>query len=125
MWERNRKLFEHIKELKDRCGEAGHPLIIVLAGRAGTRRWLMRNGRDERRTCIMCGTEEVGALATGFVSRFLLRRAKWKFERLNGHITRTFRDPEWYFETASIIKHFSFSTHVVLHHAFPGPVRCA
>jgi hypothetical protein len=67
----------------------------------------------------MCGTEEVGTLATGFLFRFLLRRAMWKFERLKGHITRTFSDREWYFETVSFIRDFSFSTDVVLHHAFP------
>ncbi len=120
VWEHQRKLSEQIKALKDKCGaEAGHSLIIALAGKPGTRRRLMRNGRDERRTCIMCGTEEVGTLATGFLSRFLLRRAKWKFESFNGHITRIFADPAWYFETVSIIRQFSFPTAVVLHHAFP------
>ncbi len=119
MWERRREASGHIKELKDRCGTAGHSLIITLAGKPGTRRQLMRNGRDERRACIMCGTEEVGNLATGFLPRFLLRRAGWKFEKLNGYITRTFKDPEWYFETLSVIREFSFSTDVVLHHAFP------
>jgi hypothetical protein len=117
--ERYRELYGHIKELKERCGESGHSLIIVLAGRSGTRRRLMRNRRDERRTCMMCGTEEVGTIATGFASRFLLRKATWQFERLNGQISRTFVDPEWYFETVSVIRNFSFPTDVVLYHAFP------
>jgi len=117
--ERYRELHEHIQELKDRCAQAGHSLTIVLAGKAGTRRRLMKNRRDERRACVMCGTEEIGTPATRFLSRFLLRRGKWKFETLNGHITRTFTDPEWYFETLSVIRHFSFATDVVLHHAFP------
>ncbi len=119
IWEHNRQLSGHIKELKNRCEQAGHSLIIVLAGLTGTRRRMMRNHRDERRTCIMCGTEEVGKVATGFMTRLLLGRSKWKFETLNGHISRTFNDPGWYFETVSIIRNFSFSTDVVLHHAFP------
>jgi len=119
MWERHRELQGRIKGLKDRCEEAGHSLIIVLAGNVGTRRRLMRNGRTERRTCIMCGTEEVGTLVTGFLSRLFFRRAKWKFEKLNGYISRTFTDPEWYLETLCVIKNFSFSTDVVLQHAFP------
>jgi hypothetical protein len=119
MLERYRELHEHIKELKDKCAAAGHSLTMVLAGKAGTRRRLMRNRRDERRACVMCGSEEVGTLATGFLARFLLRRARWKFETLNGHISRTFTDPEWYFETLSIVRHFSFPTDVILHHAFP------
>jgi hypothetical protein len=118
-WERHRELQGRIKELKDRCEKTAHSLIIVLAGNVGTRRRLMRNRRDERRTCIMCGTEEVGTLATGFLSRFLFRTAKWKFERLNGYISRTFTDPQWYLETLSVIRNFSFSTDVVLQHAFP------
>ena len=81
--ERYRELHEHIQELKDRCAQAGHSLTIVLAGKAGTRRRLMKNRRDERRACVMCGTEEIGTPATRFLSRFLLRRGKWKFETLN------------------------------------------
>jgi hypothetical protein len=119
MLEHYRELHDHIKELKDRCAQAGHSLTVELAGRAGKRRRLMRNRRDERRACMMCGTEEIGTLATGFLSRFLLRRARWKFETLNGHISRIFSDSEWYFETLSVVRHFSFSTEVVLYHAFP------
>jgi hypothetical protein len=114
-----REAYRQVKELKDRCEQAGHSLTIALAGKVGTRRRLMRNRRDERRTCIMCGTEEVGTLATAFPVRFLLRRTEWKFDTLNGHISRTFTDPEWYFETLSLIRNFGFSTDVVLHHAFP------
>jgi hypothetical protein len=94
-------------------------LIIALAGNVGTRRRLMRNRRDERRTCVMCGSEEVGTLATGFPSRFMFRKAKWKFDRLNGYNSRTFTDPQWYLETVSVIRNFSFSSDVVLQHAFP------
>ena len=119
MWDRQREAHAHITELKDKCGEAGHPLIIALAGKSGKRRRLMKDGQNERRACIMCGTEEVGTLATGFPPRFLLRKAKWKFDKFNGHISRIFTDPEWYFETLSVIRNFSFPTNVVLHHAFP------
>jgi len=119
MWESQRELQGHIKELKDRCEETSHPLIIALAGNVGMRRRLMRNRRDERRTCVMCGIEEVGTLATGFPSRFLFRKAKWTFGRLNGYITRTFSDAQWYLETVSIIRNFSFSTDILLQHAFP------
>jgi hypothetical protein len=117
--ERYRELSGHIKELRDECDKAGHSLIVALAGKTGTRRRLMSDRREERRTCVMCGTEEVGAVATRLLVRFLLRRAKWNFQRLNQHISRTFTDPEWYFETLSIIRNFSFPTDVVLHHAFP------
>jgi hypothetical protein len=122
MWERHRELHGRIKELKDKCEEAGHALTIVLAGKVGTRRRLMRNGRNERRTCILCGTEEVGSLATGFLRRFLFRKALWEFEKLTRRATRTFTDPEWYFETCTIVRNFSFSTDVVLQHAFPPRV---
>jgi len=122
MWERRRDLHGRIEELKDKCEEAAHSFTIVLAGNVGTRRRLMRNGRNERRTCIICGTEEVGTLATGFLPRFLLRKAVWKFEKLNRHAARTFTDPEWYLETCSIVRNFSFSTDVVLQHAFPHRV---
>src|SRR5262249_1187901 len=118
-WERFREVSGHIKELKDRCAEAGHSLIISLAGKPGTRRRLMRNRRDEKRTCLMCGSEEIGKLANGLFSRLLFRRADWKFEKLNGHVTRFFDNAEWYFETVSVIRQFSFGTDVVLHHAFP------
>jgi hypothetical protein len=119
MWERHRELHGRIKELKDRCEQAGHSLVVVRAGEVGTRRKLLRNRRDERRTCIMCGTEEVGKVATGAFSRFLFRRAHWKFERMNGYISRTFTDHQWYLETLSLIRNFSFSTDVILQHAFP------
>lgn len=118
MWGRCRELHERVTELRNKCRENGHALIIALAAKSGTRRRLMRNGR-ERRACIMCGTEEVGTLATGFLPRFLFRKAKWKFETMNGRISRTFDDPEWYFETLLMLRNFSFSTDVVLHHAFP------
>ena len=119
MWERQRALQARVKELKDRCGQNSHPLSIVLAGKVGTRRRLMRNRRDERRTCVICGTEEVGTLATGAASRFLFRKAEWTFESLNGYISRTFTDPQWYLETVYIVRNFSFPTDVVLQHAFP------
>ena len=123
LWERHRDLHGRIEELKDKCEEAAHSLTIVLAGNVGTRRRLLRNGRHERRTCIICGTEEVGTLATSFLHRFLIRKAVWKFEKLNRHAARTFIDPEWYLETCSIVRNFSFSTDVVLQHAFPHRVR--
>src|SRR5271155_5632579 len=63
MWERRRELHGRIEELKAKCEEAGHSLTIVLAGNAGTRRRLVSNGWNERSTCIICGTEEMGALA--------------------------------------------------------------
>jgi hypothetical protein len=106
-----------------KCEEAAHSLTIVLAGNVGTRRRLMRNGRNERRTCIICGTEEVGTLVTGFLPRFLFRKAVWKFEILKRDAARTFSDPEWYLETCSIVRNFSFSTDVVLQHAFPHRVH--
>ncbi len=119
MWERYRDLHGRIEELKTKCKEAGHFLTIVLVGNVGTRRRLIRNGRNERRTCIICGTEEVGGLATGFLRRFLFRKAVWKFESLNRPTARIFTDAEWYLETCSIVRNFSFSTDVVLQHAFP------
>jgi hypothetical protein len=122
MWERHRELHGRIEELKDKCVEAAHSFTIVLAGNVGTRRRLLRNGRDERRTCIICGTEEAGTLATGFLRRFLFRRAVWKFEKLNRNAARTFIDPEWYLETCGIVRNFSFSTDIVLQHAFPHRV---
>jgi hypothetical protein len=122
MWERHRELHGRINELKDKCEKAEHALTIVLAGNVGTRRRLLRNGRNERRTCIICGVEEVGTLATGLLPRFLFRKAVWKFERLNRQTARTFTDPEWYFETCCIVRNFSFSTDVVLQHAFPPRV---
>ena len=79
VWERHRELHGRIEELKRKCEEAAHSLTIVLAGNVGARRRLMRKGRNERRTCIICGTEEVGRLVTGFLPRFLLRKAVWKF----------------------------------------------
>src|SRR5713226_4542078 len=116
MWERHR-------ELHGKCEEAAHFLTIVLAGKVGTRRRLMRNGRNERRTCLLCGSEEVGELATGLLRRFLVRKAVWKFEKLKRDAARTFSDPEWYLETCSIVRNFSFSTDVVLQHAFPHRVQ--
>ncbi len=122
MWERHRELHGRIEELKDKCEAAAHSLTIVLAGNVGTRRRLLKNSRNERRTCIICGTEEVGTLATGFLRRFLFRKAVWKFEKLNRHAARSFSDAAWYFETCSILRNFSFSTDVVLQHAFPPRV---
>ncbi len=122
MWERSRELHARIAELRDKCGKTGHPLIIALAGKSGTRRRLMRNSLNQRRACIMCGTEEIGTLGTGFLPRFFFRKAKWKFETLNGHISRSFADPDWYFETLLVLRNFAFSTDVVLHHAFPPRV---
>jgi hypothetical protein len=123
VWERHRELHGRIEELKGKCEEAAHSLTIVLAGNVGTRRRLMRNGRNERRTCIICGTEEVGTLMTGFLPRFLFRKAVWKFEILKRDPARTFSDPEWYLETCNIVRNFSFSTDVVLQHAFPHRVH--
>jgi len=122
VWERHRELHGRIQQLKRKCEEAAHSLTIVLAGNVGTRRRLMRNGRNERRTCIICGTEEVGTLMTGFLHRLLFRKAVWKYEMLKREPARTFTDPEWYIETCSIVKNFSFSTDVVLQHAFPRSV---
>jgi hypothetical protein len=119
IWDRHRGLHEHLTELKQKCEEKGHPLMIALSGRAGTRRRLLTNSRNERRTCVMCGTEEVGTVVTGFLQRLLLRKTKWKFHSLNGQISRTFADPEWYFETLWVIRNFSFPTDVILQHAFP------
>jgi hypothetical protein len=119
MWERHRDLHGRIEELKNKCEEAAHSLTIVLKGKVGARRRLMRNGWNERRTCMICGTEEIGELVTGFLRRFLSRKATWKFEKLSGKAARSFIDPEWYLETCSIVKNFSFSTDVVLQHAFP------
>jgi hypothetical protein len=123
MWERHRELHGRIGELKDKCEAAAHSLTIVLAGNVGTRRRLLRNGRNERRTCLICGTEEVGTLTTGFLHRFLFRKAVWKFEKLKRDAARTFNDPEWYLETCSIVRNFSFSTDVLLQHAFPHSVH--
>ena len=64
IWDHRREQHERINQLKDKCGKASHALTIVLAGNVGTRRRLMRNGWNERRTCLMCGTEEEGTLAT-------------------------------------------------------------
>jgi hypothetical protein len=122
IWDHRREQHKRIKELMDKCGKASHALTIVLAGSVGTRRRLMRNGWNECRTCLMCGTEEEGTLATGFLPRFLFRKAVWKFEKLNCYAARTFTDPEWYLETRGIVRNFSFSTDVVLQHASP-PVR--
>jgi hypothetical protein len=125
IWDHRREQHQRIKELMDKCGKASHALTIVLAGRVGTRRRLMRNGWPECRTCLICGTEEEGTLATGFWPRFLFRKAVWKFEKLNCYAARTFTDPEWYLETCGIIRNFWFSTDVVLQHASPpvGPGR--
>jgi hypothetical protein len=122
IWERQRALQGRVKDLKARCETAEHSLTIVLAGAPGRRRRLMRDRRNERRSCIMCGTEEVGTLATGFLRRFLFRRAVWKFEKLKRPAARTFTDREWYFETCSIVRNLSFSTDVILQHAFPPRV---
>ncbi len=122
VWDHRREQHQRIKELMDKCGKASHALTIVLAGSVGTRRRLMRNGWNERRTCVMCGTEEEGTLVSGFLPRFLFRKSVWKFEKLNCYAARTFTDPEWYLETCGIVRNFSFSTDVVLQHASP-PVR--
>jgi hypothetical protein len=74
-------------------------------------------------SCLLCGSEEVGQLATGLLRRFLVRKAVWKFEKLKRDAARTFSDPEWYLETCSIVRNFSFSTDVVLQHAFPHRVQ--
>src|SRR5260370_38353217 len=55
VWERYRELHGRIEELKGKCEEAAHSLTIVLAGNVGPRRRLMRNGRSERRPCILSG----------------------------------------------------------------------
>src|SRR5690348_12791894 len=88
VWERHRDVFDDIQDLKRQCGESGHSLLIALSGKPGNSLILNRYGRDERRTCVMCGTEEVGKLATGFLRRFFTGRTKWHFETLTGHITR-------------------------------------
>ena len=119
LWEHRQARSKQIKELKEKCAQGSHALTIVLAGKVGTRRRLMRNGWNERRTCLMCGTEEEGTLATGFLARFLFRKGIWKFMKLNRDAARTFIDPEWYLETCSIVRNFSFSTEVVVQHAFP------
>ncbi len=119
MWEHRQAQGKQIKELREKCAQGSHALTIVLAGNVGTRRRLMRNGWNERRTCLMCGTEEEGTLTTGFLARFLLRKGVWKFAKLNRHAARTFTDPEWYLETCGIIRNFSFSTEVLVQHAFP------
>ena len=91
IWDHRRERHKRIKELMVRCGKASHALTIVLAGRAGTRRRLGRNGWPECRTCLVCGSEEEGNLATGFFHRSLFRKAVWKFENLNW-AARTFTD---------------------------------
>lgn len=119
IWEHLRGAHEQIAGLKSKCQEKGHPLMIELRGKTGTRRRLLKNTRNERRACVMCGTEEVGTVTTGFLRRLLLRNTKWKFQDLNGRISRSFADPEWYFETLYVIRNFSFPTYVILQHAFP------
>jgi hypothetical protein len=119
VWERHRDLHGRIEELKAKCEEAAHSLTIVLVGKLGTRRRLMRNGWNERRTCMICGTEEIGELVTGFLRGFLVRKAMWKFEKLTRQAARSFTDLEWYLETCGIVRNFSFSTDVVFQHAFP------
>ena len=57
IWDHRREQHERIKELQDKCGKASLALTIVLAGSVGTRRRMMRNGWNECRTCLMCGTE--------------------------------------------------------------------
>src|SRR5580658_1733901 len=95
VWERHRDLHGRIEELKAKCEGAAHSLTIVLTGKVGSRWRFMRNGWNERRTCILCGTEEIGELATGFLRRFLVRKAVWKFEKLTRRAARSFNDPEW------------------------------
>jgi hypothetical protein len=122
-WEEHRQQHRRIRELRDKCEQAGHPLTIALAGDVGARRRLMRDGRNERRTCVLCGAEEAGTTATPFLVRLLSRRAVWRFEKLNGYVSRVFTDPEWYLETCSIIKNFSFTTRVLLEHVRPPRIN--
>ena len=56
---------------------------------------------------------------------FLFRKAIWKFVKLNRYAARTFIDPEWYLETCSIVRNFSFSTEVAVQHAFPPRLTLA
>jgi hypothetical protein len=120
MWEHRQAQSRQIKELKEKCAQGSHALTIVLAGNVGTRRRLMRNGWNERRTCLMCGSEEEGTLATGVFARFLFRKGVWNFAKMNRYAARTFTDPEWYLETCGIVRNFSFSTEVLIQHAFPA-----
>src|ERR1700674_1504656 len=64
-WERHRELHGRIEELKEKCEAAAHSLTIVLAGNVGTRRRLLINSRNERRTCIICGTEVIAFRIAG------------------------------------------------------------
>lgn len=80
-WDDRQAQSKQIKELKEKCAQGSHALTIVLAGNLRTRRRLMRNGWNERRTCLMCGTEEEGTLTTGLFARFLLGKGVWKFAR--------------------------------------------
>ena len=70
---------------------------------------------------MICGTEEIGEPVAGFLRRFLAGKGMWKFEKLTRPAARSFTDPEWYLETCSIVRNFSFSTDVVLqHHSLAG-----
>src|SRR5262249_36525223 len=60
-WENYREHSGRIKELKDRCEQAGHSLIIALEGKAGTRRRLFKNARDARRAAKYKNEEEAVA----------------------------------------------------------------
>lgn len=119
VWERRRDVYEDVKRLKDRCEQSGHPVLIALAGSAAGWRRSARIGRAERRVCIMCGTEEIGQPASGFLRRVLLGRGRWNFEKLNGAVTRKFTNPEAYLQALSFIRQYSLPTEVVLHHALP------
>jgi hypothetical protein len=119
LWERRRDVYDDVKRLKHACEESRHPLLIALAGQSSTWRISLRIGRSERRSCIMCGTEEIGKLGTGLIRRFGLGRSRWNFEKLNGRITRIFTDPEAYLHALSFIRQYSLPTEVVLQHALP------
>jgi hypothetical protein len=70
---------------------------------------------------MICGTEEIGEPVAGFLRRFLAGKGTWKFEKLTRPAARSFTDPEWYLETCSIVRNFSFSTDGVLqHHSLAG-----
>src|SRR5260370_38218304 len=60
------------RSLKGKCEEAAHFLTIVPAGKVGRRRRLIRNGRNDRRTCFLCGGEAGGHPWTGLMRRCVL-----------------------------------------------------
>jgi Transposase, Mutator family len=75
-WERHRELHGRIEELKDKCEAAAHSLTIVLTGNVGTRRRLLRNIRNERRTCLICGTEDRREWRSQIIPRYQRRTAR-------------------------------------------------